>query len=225
MRLAVHHLIAAVVPLLLIVTSCDRPGEETPSRAEAANTLTGAWLKQGDGDTRQLMILDPTGELHLIGFDGLQGNSWQHRDGQLHLTVSTRNEALTLDKLSTVIISDDSALRLDGEHRLAGNYQADSHSRLLQGTLNLPEGSQIESGSVLALTLESIDGNVIVRQLSLIDSDATSFDYRIYHDTREQSGEDLVLQARIIDGGSERYRGSTPIGREPRGTMDLSLTP
>lgn len=204
--------------LSLALTACD-PAEPP------TEPLAGSWIKQGSDDgQRQLLILDEQGDLHLIGFAGLQGNRWHRQGEQLGLTLTTRSEALTLLKSSDFQLEDDARLTLGGEHRLSGDYQRDSQTGLLDIEIQLPADQRAEPGSVLAMTLEDDQGEQLQHHLSVVTEETNQLHFRFFHDARKLDEERLYqLQARIIVDGSSLFTGNAAIAADDAQNLEVIL--
>lgn len=200
------------LPVLLVFATACAPAPEPEE-------VSGTWLLQTPSaqERRQMLVLDESGRLHLLGFGDRQGIEWEVDGDRLDLVMLSRSSGMRISERLSYSLADGRQLHISGASPLAGSYAREDNGTIrLEGELTLPEDHEFPSGSVLALVIEGLDEDGEVtdamdHQLEKLPDGARSTGFQIHLDPQTMiDAAAHQLRAKIIVDGAPTYASRQP---------------
>lgn len=223
-----------LVPLIVLLTACDDPAPpdemaEQPLQepaTQASQGLAGIWRPTGDTG-REALVLEDDGRMYLVDDGERRGLRWRE-SGQDEVVLRYLDDAGRIVDQSLSAILNDSALTLDGDSPLAGDYRRDpADIGILEGHVTLPEDAAIPDNGVLVLTLRersTSDQTPLAQRLVRLALEGDlSMPFRLYFDQRRvDPAHHYALDARVLAGGTTLF--ALPVPRHALGGAESPLT-
>ncbi len=209
------------------------PDNAPPPPTPQEKTLNGVW--QETGGSARVMVLGDGQQLHLLGFEDLQGRHWQaDQAGTLQLKMLVRSTGTPVEQHPRFDLDNDNGtltLANDDEAAITGTWQrAPGAAVRLQGRITLPDDFSMPADAVLAITLEEQDADglpadIIRRQLSRPKAGSDAVDYRFYLTPAmftEHPGARLTVRV-MVDGALQYLGHAADLTGAPQDNLDIAL--
>lgn len=209
------------------------PDNAPPPPTPQEKTLNGVW--QETGGSARVMVLGDGQQLHLLGFEDLQGRHWQADQADtLQLKMLVRSTGTPVEQHPRFDLDNDNGtltLANDDEAAITGTWQrAPGAAVRLQGRITLPDDFSMPADAVLAITLEEQDADglpadIIRRQLSRPKAGSDAVDYRFYLTPAmftEHPGARLTVRV-MVDGALQYLGHAADLTGAPQDNLDIAL--